>query len=90
MGKRICDCDFSLDVDFPDKSSDVILLKKVPNEETVFKGTLKEEGTDVSMIVENASNSNIVQVVSSRNRYFISLGIKSYSVYRIYTFFNFS
>ena len=77
MGKRICDCDFSLDVDFPDKVSDVILLKKVPNEETVFKGTLKEEGTDASMIVENASNSNIVQVVSSRNRYFISLGIKN-------------
>ena len=72
MGKRICDCDFSLTVDFPDKSSDVIVLKKVPNEETVFKGTLQEEGTDVSMIVENASDPNIVQVILYENRYFIS------------------
>ena len=72
MGKRICDCDFSLTVDFPDTSSDTIVLKKLPNEETVFKGTLKEEGTDVSMIVENASNPNIVQVISSENMSFNS------------------
>ena len=72
MGKRICDCDSSLEVDFPDNSYDVIVLKKVPNEETVFKGILKEEGTVVSMIVENASNPNIVQVIPSERISFIS------------------
>ena len=58
------DFDETINVTFPDQSTDILVLKKVPGEETVFQGSLFKEKSAVSVIVENASNPDIIKVVT--------------------------
>ena len=47
---------------FPDQTDDWMLLHKVHGEETVFKGSLYNEGTRVCVVVEDASNPDDIEV----------------------------
>ena len=49
-------------MDFPDKTDDMLLLNKVKGEETVFKGTLYNEGTHACVVIEDASNPDDIEV----------------------------
>ena len=46
---------------FPDQSDDMLLLNKVHKEDTVFQGSLYNEGSRVCVVIEDPSNpDNIV------------------------------
>ena len=40
----------------------MLLLNKVKGEETVFKGTLHNEGTHACVVIEDASNPDDIEV----------------------------
>ena len=60
--KLSIDYDLSIHVEFPDHSTDVLVVKMVPGEETVFQGRLWKEKTAVSVIIQNASNPDVIEV----------------------------
>ena len=58
--------DLCLEVDYePNKENDMMFLRKVKNEETVFKGRLKKEQTRVAVTIEDPSNPDEIEVVGN-------------------------
>ena len=54
--------DLCLYVDYPDKADDMLLLKKVNGEETVFEGHLFKEKTSVCVVIQDATNPDDIEV----------------------------
>ena len=57
--------DLCLEVDYEDKQDDVMLLKKVKKEDTVFEGHLLKEGNRVAVTIQDASDMDDIEVISS-------------------------
>ena len=58
--------DKCIEVDYvkPTKEDDVLLLKKVKNEATVFEGRLLKEKSKVAVTIQNASDMDEIEVIS--------------------------
>ena len=48
----------------------MLLLNKVKGEDTVFKGTLYNEGTHACVVIENASNPDDIEVKVKEDSWF--------------------
>ena len=46
-----------------DNETDLLLLNKVQNEDTVFEGHLKTEGSSVAVTIEDTSNPDDIEVI---------------------------
>ena len=54
--------DLCLHVDYPDKTDDMLLLRNVHGEDTVFQGHLFLEKTSVCAVIQDASNPDDMEV----------------------------
>ena len=46
-----------------DNETDLLLLNKVQNEDTVFEGHLQTEGSSVAVTIEDTSNPDDIEVI---------------------------
>ena len=46
-----------------DNETDILLLNKVQNEDTVFEGHLQTEGSSVAVTIEDTSNPDDIEVI---------------------------
>ena len=63
---RVVVGDLCLSVSYSDHTDDILVLNKVHGIDTIFKGTLYNEGTRASAVIEDASNPDDLEVKNKK------------------------